>query len=169
MNSRIIGAAVIAAVLAAVPAVASAEKPAHPSKPAATPAKGKATSGDRRCRKIAVAKGFVVTGTVSDVVSTGTGAAFSGTFTLTVTHANKHARDAGWSSGIQQPVTLADVPVSVQDGADPTLADGQAVKLTGKILVPRKTKKFDCGATAGAPTFKRLVLQAPGSATPAGE
>ncbi|MDQ3769474.1 MAG: hypothetical protein M3370_08370, partial [Actinomycetota bacterium] len=86
---------------------------------------------------------------------------FSGTFTLTIDKANKVARRAGWSVADAESVVLDGVRLSIEEPADATLEDGESIKLVGKVSVPRRNKKFDCGATVGEPTFKKVVFQAP--------
>jgi len=153
---------VVLAVLAlvAVPTTSAAAKPDHGDRPAASTSKSK--SAAKRCQKASVAKGFVVSGVVSaPEVATSSDRRFTGSFTLTVEKANKVARQAGWSVADAETVDLDDVRLSVEEPADATLEEGESVKLVGKVSVPRKNKKFDCGATVGAPTFKKIVFKAP--------
>ncbi len=149
-----------ALALVAVPAASAGAKPDRGDRPAA--AKSKSKSVDKRCKKASVAKGFVVSGVVSapDVTSS-SDKRFSGTFTLTIDKANKVARRAGWSVADAESVVLDGVRLSIEEPADATLEDGESIKLVGKVSVPRRNKKFDCGATVGEPTFKKVVFQAP--------
>lgn len=152
--------AVAALALVSVPAASAVAKPDRADRPVA--AKSKSSAAEKRCKKSSVAKGFVVSGVVSDVdvVST-SGKRVTADFTLTVDKANKVARQAGWSVADAESVSLDNVRLSVQELADTTLEEGESVKLIGKIAVPRKSKRFDCGATVGEPRFKKVLFQAP--------
>ncbi len=152
--------ALTALAVVAVPAASAGAKPDRGDRPAA--AKSKSKSADKRCKKVSVTKGFVVSGVVSDPeVASSSDRRFTGTFTLTVEKANKVARRAGWSVADAEPVILERVRLSIQDPADATLEEGESVKLVGKVSVPRKNRKFSCGATVGAPSFKKVVFKAP--------
>ncbi|HEV2820463.1 MAG TPA: hypothetical protein VGW11_08155 [Solirubrobacteraceae bacterium] len=152
--------ALAALALVAVPAASAVAKPDRGDRPTAV--KSMSKSVDKRCKKASVAKGFVVSGVVSaPEVTSSSDKKFTGNFTLTVEKANKVARRAGWSVADAESVVLDGVRLSIEEPADATLEEGESVKLVGKVSVPRKNKKFDCGATVGEPTFKKVIFQAP--------
>jgi hypothetical protein len=163
-----ISAIVAAVALLALPAAAPAAKGGH-----GRGHSDKAHGKSRGCAKVST-RGFQVTGTL---VSAG-----EGTVTLTVTAANKHARESGELAdqdaarkGVQVKGATYTVPAGdvfeLRLGDDGTLvpAAGDRVKVKGRIAVTKKRCAADGASTAdryASPDVTRVSISHPEPETP---
>jgi hypothetical protein len=162
--------AILAAVaLCALPAAAGAVKGGHGHGHGKGHAKTHGKSGhaeakgkSKRCAKVH-AVGFQVTGTL--VI------AGEGTVTLTVTAANKHARESGELAVGQDYTVPATDAFELKLGDDGTLvpAAGDRVKVKGRVAVTKKRCAADGTSTAdryAAPDVTRVTISHPESEAP---
>jgi len=161
--ARKISAVVAALALLALPATAPAAKGGH-----GKGHDGKSHGKSKGCAKVST-RGFQVTGTF---VSMG-----EGTVTLTVTSANKHARESGELAdmdaarkGVQANGATYTVPATdafeLVLGDDGTLvpAAGDRVKVKGRIAVTKKRCAVDGTSTAdryATPDVTRVRISHP--------
>jgi hypothetical protein len=78
---------------------------------------------------------------------------YSGTLSVTVTHANRHAK------GAAGPVTVQASDIRLRDGAAATPPAGTRVRLIGKIT--RVSKRCSDQSAAGVVTIRTATLRAP--------
>ncbi|HWI75302.1 MAG TPA: hypothetical protein VNT55_25300 [Baekduia sp.] len=78
---------------------------------------------------------------------------YSGTLSVTVTHANRHAK------GAANPITVQVGDIRLGDGVTATPAAGTRVRLIGKIT--KVSKRCSDQSAAGAVTIRKATLRAP--------
>jgi hypothetical protein len=162
MNTTINRRAALTAclALAVTPALAGAKKPSDPGSHgkghelnAAAPSHG---HGKGRCRKPAVAKGFVASGTYGESGTWEAVANPDGTSTgsvgFTVTHTNHHA------AGATGPFAFTNARVVFDSATATAPAATDTVRVLGKILVAKKGCTSD---QAGTVTVRRVIFSAP--------
>jgi hypothetical protein len=133
-------------------------KPPHPAKPSHPP-KPPPPPKAHKCRPHAVA--YRVSGTLvsSSLTLTGKNRA-SGTITITVTGANKPARNAGVAKGNSQSYTLSGVKVSYAHSvSQPNPAAGTRTVVKGTITVVAPKCQDKTGA--GQVTIKHVAFTPP--------
>ncbi len=144
---------VTAALAAAVPAIAKTH-PTHPSHPSHPATSNNAPTTSRKCtlHKVAyIASGTVLTWTAAQ---TGTSDIWNGPISITVTHANHHAKQNAMGGSY----TLTNTKVTLGKGVTMP-ATGDRVVLIGKITEAAKK----CGAVtgSGAVTVRKVDVKAP--------
>jgi hypothetical protein len=80
---------------------------------------------------------------------------YSGTLSVTVTHANRHAKD------VATPITVQVSDIRLRDGVTATPAAGTRVRLIGKTT--KVSKRCSDQSAAGAVTIRKATLRAPKS------
>jgi hypothetical protein len=146
--------------LAVTPALAGAKKPSDPGSHGKghelTAAGQGQAKGKGRCRKPAVAKGFVASGTYGDTGTWDAVANPDGTSTgsvgFAVTHANHHA------AGAKGPFAFTNARVVFDSATATAPAATDTVRVLGKILVAKKGCTSD---QTGTVTVRRVIFSAP--------
>jgi len=157
MNTSLIPTVLVAGALVVPGAALAKGKPENVGKSGSHP------TVSHKCKPHSV--GYVASGTLSapatltQTAGAGTPAdasddRYSGTLSVTVTKANKHAR------GATNPVSVTVSDIRLGEGVLTSPAAGTAVKLIGKIT--KATKKCD-QAAAGVVTVRKAMLTAPSS------
>jgi hypothetical protein len=162
-------AALSALALAGVPVAVAAADPSHPPHPN-RPSHSSSPSDPSKpphptppthpgnphgCKPHTV--GYVVSGTLVSSTLTSSGRQASGTITIKVTSANKHARDAGITQGSSWTYTLTNTKVTYADSVtQPNPAAGSHTVVKGAIAVVGKKCQDKTGA--GQLTLKHVVF-----------
>ena len=145
---RTIALLIAAAALLAVPAIGQADH-GSPHGKANGKSKGKGKGKGKAGDRCVVRKGFVVKGTLVSYTPDGAAAGNQETVTITVTGANRHARNSGDlnDSGPQNALAGTQFTVPTSDEFDVQLTDyetgeapgtGDRVRIVGKVPVTKK-------------------------------
>jgi hypothetical protein len=155
MSKKKLGGVLLASIVAGVPVgvAAASAPPHHPSTP---------PPPSKKCKAHAVAyrvSGKLVSSSLTLIGSGGHQKA-SGMVTITVTSANKAAKDAGVIKGSMQPYTLTMAHVSYAHGVvKPNPAEGTHTVVKGTITVVAKSCTNKSGA--GVVTINRVAFTPP--------